>query len=103
MPKVVAAMELATRAANRAEEAWTVVRSGIPANAPLAIQPLRVHVVVACIEARRPLTIDEITNRVLAPGFRAGRAPSASYLRSVLRGHPSLKVTSDGTWTLATA
>ena len=103
MPRVVAAMEQATRAANRAEEAWTVVRSGVPANGPLAIQPLRVHVVVACIEARRPLTIDEITNRVRTQGFRAGRAPSASYLRSVLRGHPSLKVTSDGTWTLATA
>lgn len=98
LPLVAAAADQAGVAARRAEGAWGTVRAALPATAALAPQPLRVHVLVACVEAHVPLSTEEIADRVLRQGYRAGVRPSAAYLQRVLRSHPAVERTPDGRW-----
>lgn len=100
-PHILAVARQRSSEEARAREAWAAIEAGLPEMGDLARQPLRVHVVVAVLQAQRPLSLDQLRVQVRSQGFRGGRMPSAAYLRSVLRGHPSIRKASPGLWEIA--
>ncbi len=99
MPIVVSAMERSRIATVAAKQEWANVDAGLPQRSTLALQPLRVHVLTACVRSATPLTTEEIAQAVARQGYRGGVVPSPSYLRRVLRTHSALMRAADWRWT----
>jgi hypothetical protein len=60
--------------------------------------PISAHVLAVCAAARRPLTFEEVLDRLNRLGARTTAPTFRNYLRSVLRNHPRLERTADAAW-----
>jgi hypothetical protein len=77
-----------------AELAWSEIEPLIPLRkVGLAAQTLAI-----CAEAGRPLTGQEISARLKRVGVRTTARTFPKYLQQILRGHPLLMRTDDGSW-----
>jgi predicted nucleic acid-binding protein len=77
-----------------AELAWSEIQPLIPSRkVGLAAQTLAI-----CAEARKPLTGQEILGRLKRVGARTTARTFPRYLQQILRSHPQLAKTEDGSW-----
>ena len=67
---------------------------------PSGRKTLRTFAYAACADSDRPLSLDEIAQRVLLAGYKTRSSDIKPYLNRVLRRHDYLTQRSEGTWTV---
>lgn len=70
--------------------------------APPRPQPAWAHAMRACLDEGTPLSVEEISRRVLHDGYRTRAGDFVGYMRKVLRDRDEFVETPEGLWSLAT-
>ena len=98
MPMVLQAMVEADRSRKASAAALQRVQGKL---APPSPRPAWAHAMRACLEEGAPLSVEEISRRVLHDGYRTRSSDFVGYMRKVLRERDEFVETADGLWSLA--